>query len=322
MTGNAAASVHQRLLNRARTTDRPFNELLQYFALERFLYRLGQSPYAGDFVLKGALMFAVWQGPYARSTRDIDLLGRIENSPERVIEAMQVVCQVEAAVDDGLRFQFDNISAERITEAADYQGLRVVVPALLGSARILVRVDIGFGDALTPGPIPVRLPTILDFPAPQLQGYSRESAIAEKFQAMVYLGEINSRMKDFFDIWTLASSASFDGLALAEALQATFTRRHTPLPGAPVALSSAFGANADKQRQWTAFISRYPAVDAPGELAAVIETLAAFLLPLAQALRENTPFERHWPAGGPWLEGRLPPELARQRANRDLQAAP
>ncbi len=166
MTGNAAASVHQRLLNRARATDRPFNELLQYFALERFLYRLGQSPYAGHFVLKGALMFAVWQGPYARSTRDIDLLGRIENSPERVIEAMQVVCQVEVAVDDGLRFQPDSISAERITEAADYQGLRVVVPALLGSARILVRVDVGFGDALTPGPIPVRLPTILDFPAP------------------------------------------------------------------------------------------------------------------------------------------------------------
>ncbi len=321
MTGNVAASVHQRLLNQARATDRPFNELLQYFALERFLYRLGQSPYARHFVLKGALMFMVWQGPYARSTRDIDLLGRIENTPERLIDVMQAVCQVEVAVDDGLRFQPDNISAERITEAADYQGVRVVVPALLGSARILVRVDVGFGDALVPGPVPVQLPTILDFPAPQLQGYSRESAIAEKFQAMVYLGEINSRMKDFFDIWTLASSMEFDGLALAEALQATFTRRHTPLPGAPVALSSTFGANTDKQRQWTAFISRYPAVEAPGKLATVVEALAAFLLPLAQALQENTPFEHHWLAGGPWLEGRLPPELATQRANRDDQAA-
>lgn len=321
MTGNVVASIHQRLLNQARATDRPFNELLQYFALERFLYRLGESPYARHFVLKGALMFAIWQGPYTRSTRDIDLLGRVENTPERLIDVMRAVCQVEVAVDDGLRFQQDNISAERITEAADYQGVRVVLPALLGSARILVRVDVGFGDALVPGPTPVQLPTILDLPAPQLQGYSRESAIAEKFQAMVYLGEINSRMKDFFDIWTLASSKAFDGPILAEAIHATFARRHTPLPVAPVALSSAFGANADKQRQWTAFIGRYPAAGAPGKLSTVVATLAVFLLPPAQARRKNTPFESHWPAGGPWQEGRLPPELASQPANRDGQAA-
>ncbi len=244
MTGNVAASVHQRLLNQARATDRPFNELLQYFALERFLYRLGQSPYARHFVLKGALMFMVWQGPYARSTRDIDLLGRIENTPERLIDVMQAVCQVEVAVDDGLRFQPDNISAERITEAADYQGVRVVVPALLGSARILVRVDVGFGDALVPGPVPVQLPTILDFPAPQLQGYSRESAIAEKFQAMVYLGEINSRMKDFFDIWTLASSMEFDGLALAEARGAWQAGNSCRGPGR---LPAAAGAGAARE---------------------------------------------------------------------------
>jgi predicted nucleotidyltransferase component of viral defense system len=274
--------------------------------LERFLYRLGESPYAHQFVLKGALMFTVWQGPSARSTRDIDLLGRMENTPEHLVEVMTAVCQVEVSQDDGLHFQADSISAERITEAADYQGVRVLALATLGSARIQVRVDIGFGDALVPGPTEVRLPTILDFPPPLLQGYSRESAIAEKLQAMVFLGEINSRMKDFYDVWLLASHSAFQGPVLADAIRATFTRRHTPLAPTPIALSANF-TSADKQAQWTAFISRLSSVAAPARLATVIEDLAAFLLPPLAAVYENDLFDHQWPPGGPWQPG-LPPE--------------
>ena len=203
MTSNVAASVHQRLLNRAHATGRPFNELLQYFVLERFLYRLGHSPHARNFILKGALMFDVWQGPFARPTRDVDLLGHTENSVEHVVASIQAVCQEPVAEDDGLRFLTESISGERITEAAEYQGVRVHVEARLGPARIPVQIDVGFGDPLVPSSTLVRLSTLLDFPPPELQGYSRESAIAEKFQAMVYLGEINSRMKDFYDIWLL-----------------------------------------------------------------------------------------------------------------------
>jgi len=196
MTRNVAASVRQRLLNHARAEGRPFNEVLQYFALERFLYRLGRSLYRRQFVLKGALMFTVWQSPFPRPTRDIDLLGLLDNTVEHVVSAIQAICQ-EPAPEDGLRFDAGSVAGERIIEAANYEGVRVRFAAYLGTARIPMQIDVGFGDPLVPGPSLVRLPTILDFPPPELQGYSRESAIAEKLQIMVYMGEINSRMKDF-----------------------------------------------------------------------------------------------------------------------------
>ena len=307
MTANVAASVHQRLLNQARETGRPFNELLQYFALERFLYRLGKSTYSHLFVLKGALMFTIWQGPSARSTKDIDLLGRLENTSERMIEVMRAVCLEEVMADDGLRFQTDSISAERITEGADYQGMRVFVPATLGAARIPVRIDIGFGDALVPGSTMVQLPAILDFPPPRLQGYSRESVVAEKLQAMVFLGEINSRMKDFYDIWLLASSSVFQGTILVNAIEATFARRYTPVSVSPVALSADF-ATTDKQIQWTAFSSRHPGITMPAKLEIVVIDLAAFLLPPLSAVYKKNPFYQHWLPGGPWQLDILLPE--------------
>jgi len=204
VTHNVAASIRQRLLNYARSGGRPFNEVLQYFALERFLYRMGRSSYRDQFVLKGALMFTVWQSPVTRSTRDIDLLGHMDNTVEQVVSAIRTICQ-EPAPEDGLRFDADNIAGERIIEAADYAGVRVRFAAYLGGARILMQIDVGFGDPLVPGPSLVSLPAILDLSRPEVQGYSRESAIAEKFQVMVYLGEINSRMKDFYDIWLLAT---------------------------------------------------------------------------------------------------------------------
>jgi len=300
MTRNVAASVRQRLLNYARAKGRPFNEVLQYFALERFLYRLGRSLYRRRFVLKGALMFTVWQSSFPRPTRDIDLLGRLDNTVEHVVSAIQAICQ-EPAAEDGLRFVAESVVGERIIEAANYAGVRVRFTAYLGTARIPMQIDIGFGDPLVPGPSIVRLPTILDFPSPELQGYSRESAIAEKLQAMVYLGEVNSRMKDFYDVWSLATHFDFDGPILAQAIRETFRWRQTALPPNPVAFSDAFAQDREKQAQWVAFIRRLRLEDAPATLYEAIQVIAAFLQPVIQALSEGQRFDRRWPPGGPWV---------------------
>lgn len=301
MTHNIAASIHQRLLNQARAQGRPFDELLQYFALERFLYRLGCSPYAAKFVLKGALMFNVWQGASARSTRDVDLLGRMDNQVASVVQAMQAVCREEPPEDDGLRFNAEAVTGVAITEAAQYQGVRVSLPATLGNARIRLQVDVGFGDILVPGPTWVHLPTILEnFPPPELQGYSRESAIAEKFQAIVYLGMVNSRMKDFYDIWSLAMHFAFEGPMLALALGETFRRRQTPFQVMPVAFTPAFTANPEKQAQWQAFVRRLPQEPTPPTLEVAVQGVVALLLPVVQALVEGRDFEGYWGSGGPW----------------------
>lgn len=209
---NIAASVRQRLLNKARHDKRPFNELLQYFAMERFLYRLSQSPYTEKFILKGALMLRVWDAPFFRPTMDIDMLGRnTGNEIEKIIEQIREICQVSVEPEDGLNFYTNNISGVRITEDADYEGVRIRFVTLLETARIPMQIDIGFGDVVVPGPQESIIPTILDFPPPHLLGYSLESAISEKFEAMVKLGELNSRMKDFYDIWLLSRRFDFKG---------------------------------------------------------------------------------------------------------------
>lgn len=300
MTRHVAASVHQRLLNRARTEQRPFGELLQYFALERFLYRLGRSSYAGRFVLKGALMFSVWRGPLARPTRDVDLLGRTENAVDQIVAALQAVCREPVPEDDGLQFEADSVIGESIIEAGRYAGVRVRLVGHLGAARIPVQIDVGFGDPLVPGPLAVELPTLLEFPAPHLYGYSQESAIAEKFQAMIALGEINSRLKDFYDVWLLASRFAFDEDVLIEALMATFQWRHTALPMSPIIFTAPFARDPLRQKQWQAFIQRQGLNDAPPEFKAVIEVLAAFLQPVLDNLHRGQPLHRHWAPGGLW----------------------
>ena len=176
---NVPASVRQRLLNRARSDRRPFNELLQYFAMERFLYRLSQSAHADRFVLKGALMLRVWQSPEPRPTMDIDLLGRTRTEEAGVLAQVRDILSVDVEA-DGLAFNPASIRTERITEGADYEGIRTRFQGALGTARIHMQIDIGFGDVVYPEPEASTLPTMLDFPAPRLLCYSRESAIAGK----------------------------------------------------------------------------------------------------------------------------------------------
>lgn len=299
---DTAASVRQRLLNIARDQGRPFTEVLQYFAMERFLYRLGKSTYGRNFILKGALMLVAWEAPLSRSTKDIDFLGRINNSVEDVVDAIKAACSQEV-IPDGLHFDDESVTGQQIAEDADYEGVRVRFRGNLGNARITMQVDVGFGDAVVPGPAEVNYPTLLDLPAPHLLGYSRESAIAEKFQAMVKLGILNSRMKDFFDIWFLLRQFEFTGQALSDAIQETFTRRETEVYGSPVALTKTFSDDPAKILQWRAFVrkNRIPVI--PESISDVVAHIAYFLGPVAEALSRNKPFVGNWRPPGPWILG-------------------
>ena len=295
---NVAASVRQRLLNRARSDKRPFNELLQYYAMERFLYRLSRSDHAGRFILKGALMLRVWRAPEFRPTMDIDVLGRTSNDEASIIAQIRDILATPSP-DDGLHFDAGSIEAERITEDADYAGLRIRFRATLDTARITMQVDIGFGDIIYPGPEEADLPVMLDFPAPRLLCYSRESAIAEKFEAMVALGALNSRMKDFYDIWLLSRQFDFDGARLTEAVRLTFNQRGTTMPDEIEAFTETFAET--KQIQWQAFHRRLGQDHVPASFIQVVGVLSIFLAPVSNHLSTGGILPSQWIAPGPWI---------------------
>jgi len=300
---NVAASVHQRLLNRARETGRPFNELLQYYVMERFLYRMSKSSHSDQFVLKGALMMNVWRAPVLRPTRDIDLLGRIENSIDAIVAVIQEVCIQKVEQPDGVSFDPLTVSGERITEDAIYEGLRVRFRGCVGKSEIPMQLDVGFGDKITPSATVMEYPTILGHPAPRLKGYSRETTIAEKLQAMVKLGELNSRMRDFYDIWLLSQQFDFDGKVMGNAIKKTFSNRRTDISTKPIAFTESFASDSERQRQWAAFLRRSRLDNAPGNFQQVIETISVFLLPITTALSEGKPFKATWVTPGPWQYG-------------------
>ena len=297
---NVAASVHQRLLNLARASGRPFNELTQYYALERWLYRLARSEHRSHFVLKGALMLLVWKLPVTRPTRDIDLLGRVGNDLEKVRAIMAAICQVPVE-DDGMVFDSAGVATSRIAEDADYEGVRATFQATLGNVRLPMQIDIGFSDLVTPEPVSITYPTLLGQPAPELSAYNRETAIAEKFEAMVKLGELNSRMKDFFDVWLLSQKEGFRAQELGAAVARTFQRRDTPISVDPVCFGEAFAASAAKAVQWQAFVRRGRFADPVPAFAEVVGAVAGFLRPVCSALLTGRMEIPVWPPGGPWM---------------------
>lgn len=298
---NIAASVRQRLYNLAKAQNDDFQRILTQYALERLLYRLGCSPHAGRFILKGALLFLLWTEEPHRRTRDLDLLGAGDPSPERLAALFREICVLEVE-DDGLVFDAATVTAKPIREENIYGGVRVTLKATLDKARIPVQVDVGFGDSVTPEPVAIEFPTLLPFPSPQLRAYVRETVIAEKFSAMVTLDLDNSRMKDFFDLWFLAKQFAFDGERLKEAIRATFERRTLSIPqGTPTALTTVFSENAAKQTQWKAFVAHN--VSEPFHslsLREVIAFLADFLLPVLKALQGDSAFPFQWEPAGPW----------------------
>jgi hypothetical protein len=296
---NIAASVHRRLLNNARATDRPFTEVLQHYAMERYLYRLSKSAYSGNFILKGALMLSVWQAPHTRPTMDIDMLGQINNEINSIISFVREVC-IQEVEPDGIIFDVDSVVAENIREDADYEGIRVRFKGSLGTARFAMQLDIGFGDVVFPEAETIDYPVLLDLPAPHLQGYSKESTIAEKFEAMVKLGIINSRMKDFFDIWMLSRLFDFDGSTLATAIEQTFSTRGTELRPEPIPLTNTFAEDLTKSTQWRGFIRNIRISTVPQDFKEIVTVTASFLMPIAECLAGNKSFKGVWKAPGPW----------------------
>lgn len=296
---NVAASVRQRLLNKARASGRPFNELLQYFAMERFLFRLSRSPHADRFILKGALMLATWKVSLTRPTKDIDLLGQVANDVERIVAVVKEVCRQDVEP-DGLDFNRKSVVGERIAEEAEYEGVRVRFQGRLGTARVSMQIDVGFGDAVVPGPVTTEYPTILDLPAPRVRGYTRDSVVAEKFHTMVLRGLLNSRMRDFFDVWVLSRQFDFEGPVLAAAVRETFARRSLEVESSPVALTDEFAADGTKAAQWRGFLRKSRLEGAPSNLGEVVAGIAGFLGPVADALSEGREFVDRWAAPGPW----------------------
>ena len=300
---NMAASVRARLTALARERKEEFQLVLTQYTIERLLYRPTRTAHAAEFVLKGAMLFRLWADSPHRPTRDLDLLGRGDPSVERLATVFKAVCAA-AVEDDGLAFDPDTVAAGRIKEDQEYEGVRIGCVAKLGQARIDLQVDVGFGDAITPGPVTVQYPALLDLLAPELAAYPREMVVAEKFQAMVSLGIANSRMKDFFDVRVLARSFGFARPVLADAIRATFARRKTAVPVAPpLALTAEFGEDKSKATQWQAFLKKGKLETGGTSLVQVCEFLAGFLMPPAQAIVAGPGFGHKWAAGGPWEAG-------------------
>lgn len=253
---NLPASIKARLANLAREQKEDFQELLSRYGRERLLYRLGASEYRQSFILKGALLFAYWTGAPHRPTRDMDLLSY--GAPDIAVleKVFRDLCAVEVQP-DGLVFQADSVNGERIKDEEKYEGVRLHMTALLEKSRIPLQIDVGFGDRVVPEPEEIDFPTLLDFPTPHLKSYTRESMVAEKFEAMVKLGMLNTRMKDFFDVWTVSREFAFDGATLSRAVKTTFETRGTAVPNKPpLALSPEFRDDREKNAQWKAFLNK------------------------------------------------------------------
>jgi predicted nucleotidyltransferase component of viral defense system len=279
---NMGASVRGRLLNVSKQRGQPFELLLNNFVLERLLYRLSQTKHHDRFILKGAMLLTKWFEDPLRPTRDLDFLAIGNDDQDEMVQVFKEVCAV--SFNDGVIFDPGSVQVERIREENEYGGLRITATAKLDTAQVRVAIDIAFGDSVEPGLQEIDLPVLLDFPAPHLRAYARETVIAEKFQAMVMLGRANSRMKDLYDIWVLSRNFEFKDDRLARAIAATFARRKTKIPSElPDALTTAFAEDPMKIQQWNSFATDVSFQ--PGSLGDVIKDLAAFVMPHATAAR-------------------------------------
>ncbi|MBL7131066.1 MAG: nucleotidyl transferase AbiEii/AbiGii toxin family protein [Candidatus Omnitrophica bacterium] len=288
------------LQNKARETNRPFVEVLQYYGMERFLYRFSRSKYTDKFILKGALMFTVWQVPERRTTIDIDFSARYDNQIAAIEKVIKDVCKVSVPP-DGLVFDSQAVKGQKIKEAADYGGVHVKFRGFLERSRISMQIDVSFGDIIYPKPKVIDYPVILDFPKPHLKGYPAESVVSEKFEAMVKLGLLNSRMKDFYDICLMMRQFDFDGPKLIEALKGTFEHRKTPLPEHKTLFAEEiYDETSDRQMLWSAFLKKGDIKYAPEKLRTTAREIEQFLIKPLDAIRRTQEFSKEWKAAGPW----------------------
>lgn len=299
MTKDLSASVLARLLNLSKKRGEDHSLLLNRFALERLLYRVGISRHAHQFLLKGALLFALWYDDPHRPTRDADLLGFGPDDDASLVATFRELA--EMTLDDGIVFDAASVRARSIREDNTYGGTRIHLTAHIGLARCVLQIDIGFGDAVTPPAALTSFPALLpDFEAPQLRAYPVYTVIAEKYHAMVVLGLANSRLKDFYDLMVIAQRTRLDGATLAAAMAATFARRVTTLPSVPpTALTARFGEDAAKVRQWQAFLGKNRLV--AGSLVDTVELLSRLLWPATQVAAARSSANASWsPEAGNW----------------------
>jgi len=288
-SGGIAASVADRLARVAKAQRQDHSFVLARYGIERLLWRLSQMPFADEFIVKGATLFLLWRGDQTRPTRDLDLLGTGSPDPQRLIGTFRTLCAFDAESVDGLVFDADSVTATRIKDGEEYEGVRLRLRAGLGRTRIDIQIDVGFGDAVTPPATKAVFPTLLDQPAPEVWVYPAATAMAEKLQAIVDLGIRTSRMKDFYDLLVLLEEDAVPAAQLEAAIRATFARRHTPIPtGIPLGLSDEFAQDPGKQKQWMAFQKRLQLEDGRS-LGEVIANLQARILPrLAAILQEGS----------------------------------
>lgn len=296
---NVADSVRARLLAIAKKRGDDFHLVLVRYVNERVLHRLAASAQSRRFVLKGASLFSAWTGQPHRATRDLDFLGSFEGSPVAVRRAFVEVLE-QAVDDDGVTFEPSSMKVAAIRERQEYGGYRVSAVARVAAAKVPLQIDVGFGDAITPGVEDLSFPTLLDARPLRLRAYPKETMVAEKVNAMVTLGLVNTRMKDFYDVMVVSRLFAFDGDRLVSALKATFRRRKTPFPeSTPVALTSAFIDDRARATQWTGFVRKTAAADA-GVFAEAVGAVAAFIREPLEVARGSTAWPKRWKAGGPW----------------------
>lgn len=295
---NVPASVRARLLNEAKASGDSYDQVLQYFAIERFLYRLSKTEWSEHLIVKGAIMLRAWRTPLGRATRDIDFLGTIDSSPESVERAIRECLAVEYP-NDGLVFD-PEVEAVGINVMDRYPGVRAVVRGNLDGGLFKLQLDIGVDDAVVPDPEWVEYPTLLDLEAPRVLAYQPVAALAEKFETIVTRGLANSRLRDYYDLWLLPTLRGYSGSEVSAALEATFSHRGTRLPTEPPpGLSERFFGAAEAQAGWRAFLANRR-VEAPTDLAAVCDSIITFIMPPAVAAATGSPFSSDWDPSSGW----------------------
>ncbi len=294
-------SIQERLKNEARRTDRPYVELLELFAVERFLYRLARSRHREHFILKGALLMRHWLGADSRPTRDIDLLGPPDIDANRLRADLKDLLAMEVE-EDGIAYQPESIAITPIRVGSPVLGLRAHFDAAMGRTRLRYQVDVGLGDAVYPPAEEVASGSLLELPVANLRAYTPYTAVAEKLEAAVVLGDANSRTKDYYDLAMLPRTLAFDGALLAEAIRHTFARRSTPIPeGVPDGLNDAFAQTPVNASRWKGFLDKGRLLESERpSLVQIVREIRTFALPALKAASEATPFGAHWPPGGPW----------------------
>jgi predicted nucleotidyltransferase component of viral defense system len=297
---NVPASILQRLKNYSDEKQEDYGLILSRYAIERLLYRLSKSKCADQFVLKGAQLFHLWADTPYRPTRDVDLLKYGYADVDEIVRTFQDICRIQINVQDGIEFLSETVRGKVIRDQAEYNGIRIKLKYCIGSTGQFMQIDVGFGDAVTPPASEIKLPSILNMPSAILKSYSRETVVAEKVEAMVSLGIANSRMKDFFDVYKLSQDFSFDGKNLRAAIESTFARRKTVIPGETVKVfTKEFSDDPTKRTQWKAFLRRTGGL-LEVDFEQVIRAIADFVTPVFQAISNSKEFNSTWKAKYGW----------------------